>query len=189
MPEAPRRQKMVGWYSPAQLLRTAREVVVSTLFGRHADFRLIEALAASGTPDVDTWPAEQGGDEFWLDYVADTGDGWNPTYAIAYWLAQAQLALAGAGTKHEMRPGQILVFGGDAVYPFASRSAYESRLIAPYKTALGRAPAPRPALYAVPGNHDWYDSLVAFTRLFCSGLRDWFGGWEPRQRRSYFAVK
>ena len=39
------RTKMVGWYDPDQLARTAGEVIVSTIFGRHADHRLIEALA------------------------------------------------------------------------------------------------------------------------------------------------
>lgn len=42
----------------------------------------------------------------------------------------------------------------------------------------------------VPGNHDWYDGLSAFTRLFCSdigGRR--LAGWWTRQRRSYFVLK
>jgi hypothetical protein len=44
------RKPMVGWYDPMQLLRTAFDVLFSTLFGRHADFRAIEAL---GTPNID----------------------------------------------------------------------------------------------------------------------------------------
>ena len=44
-----------------------------------------------------------------------------------------------------------------------------------------------PALFAVPGNHDWYDGLTAFLRFFCQG--GWVGGWKTEQRRSYFAVK
>ena len=42
----------------------------------------------------------------------------------------------------------------------------------------------------MPGNHDWYDGLSAFTRLFCSdigGRR--LAGWWTRQRRSYFVLK
>ena len=35
---------MVGWYDPRQLARTAVEVAVSTIFGRHADYRITEAL-------------------------------------------------------------------------------------------------------------------------------------------------
>jgi hypothetical protein len=44
-----------------------------------------------------------------------------------------------------------------------------------------------PAVFAIPGNHDWYDRLVAFTRLFTA--RPWFAGWRTRQSRSYFALK
>ena len=39
-----KKHRMVGWYDPPQLLRTAGQVVTSTIFGRHADYRLIEAL-------------------------------------------------------------------------------------------------------------------------------------------------
>jgi hypothetical protein len=28
-------------------------------------------------------------EEIWIDYAADVGDGFNPTYAIAYYLSQA----------------------------------------------------------------------------------------------------
>ena len=45
----------------------------------------------------------------------------------------------------------------------------------------------RPDVFAVPGNHDWYDSLVSFTRLFCS--KQGFAGWRAPQRRSYFALR
>ena len=51
-------------------------------------------------------------------------------------------------------------------------------------------PSERPHVYAIPGNHDWYDGLSTFTRLFCSdigGRR--FAGWWTRQRRSYFVIK
>src|SRR4051812_38022043 len=111
---------MVGWYEPLQLLQTADSVSASTLFGRNADFRLIEAL---GTPEIAEldYTASDPAREFWIDYVADTGDGWNPTYAIAHTLAQPQLTLTTAsGEEHRTERGAILVFGGDEVYPVAS---------------------------------------------------------------------
>ena len=85
----------------------------------------------------------------------------------------------------------MLVFGGDEVYPTPSREEYQRRLVAPYAAAFGDdEPGERPHVYAIPGNHDWYDGLSAFTRLFCSdigGRR--FAGWWTRQRRSYFVLK
>lgn len=188
-PEQIRQAKMVAWYDPSQLLRTAVNVMSSTLFGRHADFRLIEAL---GTPHIDPadsdYTAEGARVAMWIDYVSDVGDGWNSTYAVAYHLAQPRLVLRDdKGSEHDTERGSILVFGGDSVYPVASRAEYKKRLLGPYETALPHSDEPSPHVYAIPGNHDWYDSLVAFTRLFCA--REWLAGWRARQTRSYFALK
>jgi hypothetical protein len=80
------------------------------------------------------------------------------------------------------------VLGGDEVYPLAEAQAYEDRFIGPFASALPRSePGREPHLYALPGNHDWYDGLVSFLRVFCA--RGWIGGWQTRQRRSYFALK
>ena len=177
---------MVGWYDPLQLIQTGGDVAVSALFGRRADYRVVEALVApSREPDV---PDADDKEDFWLDYVADTGDGWNSTYAIARAVAQDQLQLANPnGDAQVTRRGSVLILGGDAVYPVASRLEYKRRVVAPYEAALPCTDAPHPIVRAVPGNHDWYDSLASFTRLFCS--REWFAGWKAKQTRSYFAIR
>lgn len=196
---------MVGWYEPPLLLRTLSEVVVSKLFGGHSDYRLLEALGAESEPVYDytshylqdqdgQYVADEEGrlirddtttpkEEIWIDYVADTGDGWNSTYAIAYHLAQPKLVISDTETIR----GEILIFGGDQVYPTATRLQYKQRLVEPYRTALRYSTPPQPDVFAIPGNHDWYDSLVSFTNLFCS--RRWFNGWRAPQRRSYFALQ
>jgi hypothetical protein len=199
---AMKQEKMVGWYDPGQLAQTGAQVVVSTLFGENADFRLVEALAANpadtfydhsvlwrvGSDKTEAPDPQQPRSEIWIDYVGDLGDGWNSTYAVAHQLAQPELTLPdSAGRRHRMPRGDLLIFGGDQVYPTASRSEYARRLVAPYEAALAQTPPPHPHLFAVPGNHDWYDSLVSFTRLFCTGR--WFAGWRTQQCRSYFAVK
>lgn len=202
------RLPMVGWYDPRQLAQTGVEVAISTIFGRHSDHRLVEAMGASDD-EKDffdyTYYYEDNGkevcrpdttkprDSIWIDYVGDVGDGWNSTYAIAYHLAETGRTFTykdtNTGNEHhaETKRGDLLIFGGDEVYPTASREMYEDRLIAPYKTALRYTFGTHPHVFAVPGNHDWYDSLVAFTRLFTS--RPWFAGWRTRQTRSYFALK
>jgi hypothetical protein len=49
-------------------------------------------------------------------------------------------------------------------------------------------PAESIPVYALPGNHDWYDGLTSFMRLF--GQKDrWVGQWRAIQTRSYFAIK
>jgi hypothetical protein len=193
----PVRCPMVGWYDPGQLARTAVDVAVSTIFGRNADYRVTEALAGPAAEDAvfgDEAGAPPNSDgvydygdrnEMWLDYIADSGDGWDSTYSVAYHASQPQLTPAGA--SEPLPRGQVLVFGGDEVYPTASRQVYRERLVQPFAAASPRTDAANPDVFAVPGNHDWYDSLVSFTRLFCS--RRGFANWNTRQSRSYFALR
>jgi hypothetical protein len=184
--DQPARKPMVGWYDPGQLIRTGSDVAASTLFGRHADFRLMEAVATPNMPvDVIDAAADE---DVWIDYVADTGDGWNSTYAVAYHVAADTLrVVAPDGVSHDTRRGSVLVLGGDAVYPVASRAEYKARLVAPFEAALPQGSRDPPLVRAVPGNHDWYDSLVAFTRLFTA--HETFAGWRAKQTRSYFAIR
>src|SRR5919202_164922 len=89
---------MVGWYDPPQLARTAARMLTSTILGERIDQRLLEALASkSETAEVYDYTLDDTGaarEEIWLDYVSDLGDGSNPTYAVAYALAQPILGLA-----------------------------------------------------------------------------------------------
>ncbi len=184
MPQPVAKKPMVGWYDPTQLLITGMDVLISSLLGSRYDYRQMEALA-NPQPPYDYSQVESGDsvEELWFDYVADLGDGWNPTFAVATLLARDSLTVQ----DNILPRGRFLVMGGDQVYPVASRKAYEERLVGPYETALPHTEAPHPHLFAIPGNHDWYDGLVSFMRLFCQ--ERWIGGWKTRQRRSYFALK
>ena len=148
--------------------------------------------------------------ELWIDYVADTGDGWNATYSIAYLVGRDALYLrndleptpqpiANSGTAEAAAPndpglttlpgGTVLILGGDQVYPTASASAYQNRLQDPFRCARPGEGAPKRDVYAIPGNHDWYDGLTAFIRLFCQRSKRTTGTWLTQQRRSYFAIR
>lgn len=188
------RAAMVRWYSPLQLLQTGARVTFSTLLGADLDRRQIDPRAAesyahfdySVRPDPDGVPVPR--DEIVVDYISDTGDGWNPTYAVAYTATRPTLDVADpTGARHTLRRGDLLIFGGDEVYPTPSRALYEQRLVMPYHTAMAWTESDHPTLFAIPGNHDWYDNLTAFTRLFME--KEWFCGWKLAQRRSYFAIK
>jgi hypothetical protein len=197
------RMPMVRWFDPEQLLRTGIKSLISLVVGEHSDRRIVQALAARRQEYYDHAIHYRDGargpqprrdaprGELWIDFTCDTGDGFNPTYAVAYAMAQPSLLVDGPGGPVTLPRGDVLVFGGDEVYPTPSREEYQRRLVSPYAAAFGDAvPAERPHVYAVPGNHDWYDGLSAFTRLFCSdigGRR--FAGWWTRQRRSYFVLK
>lgn len=172
---------MVRWLNPRQLLDTAARVIVSGIFGAYSDKRELQALMTTETYDRSET------EELWLDYVADLGDGWNPTYTLAILLASEALELEWEGEKHPTQRGRVLVMGGDQVYPVPKRADYENRMLGPYRAALPCTHEHHPELFAIPGSHDWYDGLVNFTSVFCRGY--WIGGWRTRQNRSYFALE
>ncbi len=179
------RQPMTDWFDPRQLGRTAVRTLLSTVIGRFFDRR--EMQAALATPSEPSYEADERG-EFWFDYVADLGDGFNPTYTVASLLARKRLSLRHGDEEYSLPRGRVLIMGGDQVYPTASLEDYENRLIGPYRSALPcEVEEPVPDLYAIPGNHDWYDGLTTFVRLFTQ--QQWIGGWRTRQERSYFAIR
>ena len=199
--ELSRYPRMTRWFGLALLLKLAWRVAIAELFGRFADGRLMvaaldksteadHATAASahlpGGSDEAFTPDEDGA--LWIDYVADLGDGFDATYAIASLLARETLVVG----EHATRRGRLLVMGGDEVYPLASPENYQQRLRDPYDWAFPD-PEPEsdsgPLVYAIPGNHDWYDGLVIFLGLFTRRDRLHLGGWRSRQGRSYFALQ
>lgn len=178
---APKRP--IGWLAPLLLLSTGLRALLAILFGAYLDKRELQNALDD---DVFDHSATADG-ELWLDYVADLGDGFDATYSVAYLLAQPELEVDGA----RLPRGRLLLMGGDQVYPLASGDGYENRMKGPYRAALPEAPGEgaQPTLFALPGNHDWYDGLTAFLRLFARRKDGHIGGWRTEQRRSYFAVK
>jgi len=172
----------VPWLAPLLLLSTGLRTLLAILFGAYLDKRELQ----NALPD-DVHRQQPTDGELWIDYVADLGDGFPATYSVAHLLAQPELDLDG----ERLPRGHVLVMGGDQVYPTASGEAYEDRCKGPYQAALPEPPADggQPTLYAVPGNHDWYDGLTAFLRLFARQRDATIGGWRTDQKRSYFAVE
>ncbi len=174
--------RMVGWFDPHLLLATGMEVLVSEALGQRFDYRMMEDFGLY-QPAFD-YSRSRGGVRrgLWFDYLADTGDGWESTYAMACLVAQPWIEVGHRRLPH----GAFLLLGGDEVYPSASKEDYRDRLVGPLEAALP-ADAPRRHLFAIPGNHDWYDGLVSFSRLFTQGRT--LGCWQTRQKRSYFALQ
>jgi hypothetical protein len=165
-----------------QLAGTAIRVVLSNWFGAYLDKRELQQALPVRVYDEGATEAEG-----WFDYIADVGDGFHPTYTMAYLVAQPELTVDGVTLPR----GRMLVIGGDEVYPTPSNQEYEDRMKGPYQAALPVPPpgVPQPSIYALPGNHDWYDGLTAFIRLFARDGKDRLGGWRSAQARSYFAIE
>src|SRR5215218_6845364 len=87
------RPGMTRWFSARRLVSIGIRVAISTVFGQFADRR--DSMAAERPlnpaaidPAHDYSKAQS---DFWFDFVADVGDGWDSTYAIARLLAAPQL--------------------------------------------------------------------------------------------------
>jgi hypothetical protein len=188
---------MVPWLSPKFLIGAGIEVAVSSAFSRLLDKRELAAGQPGYGQDLEPGEGQPPAPPFtdasyrddehalWIDYAADVGEGFDSTFTVAWLLGQKALELEpGLVTKR----GRALVLGGDQVYPSAGWAAYRDRFFGPYRAALPHLPEDQvPHLFAIPGNHDWYDGLTSFTRLFTQ--RSWIGAWRTRQRRSYFVLR
>jgi hypothetical protein len=188
--------RMARWFNPVLLAKLLNNVTVSGRFGQYADRRLIVAALDTQTPEKLFERAEKfkerlkpdGKDSVWIDWVADLGDGFDSTYAIACLLAKKKLTVNG----ETLPRGQALIMGGDEVYPTATADAYRNQLVQPYAWAFpdhDKKSDEGVPLLAIPGNHDWYDGLVLFLAFFCREDPKHFGSWRTCQRRSYFAVQ
>jgi hypothetical protein len=185
-PEFRPRRRMVSWFDPRLLAMTGFNAVSAEFFRTYLDKRDIEVLLCEKTPIE---PPE-GDQPVSIDYVADLGDAFDPTYAIAWHLAKERLRVRDDSTDGgdlELRRGRILVMGGDEVYPAPTTERYRNQTVGPYSVALPGPPgADSPQLLVMPGNHDWYDGLTLFLAQFSTEPS--IGGWRTPQSRSYFAV-
>jgi hypothetical protein len=100
--------------------------------------------------------------------------------------------------------GAFLFVGGDTAYPVADVAQVEKRFRLPMEHAHAQRfanetrPEPRPLL-GIPGNHDWYDNLDGFNRVFRSASAPLAGaptdnglgalsGYGTLQEASYFSL-
>ncbi len=187
-----RKRPMVDWFDTKELAATGLKSLLSGWFGDFADRRELQAALDPGTLKYYDLRHRAGADgALWLDYLSDTGDGFDSTYTVAWLASRKQLALS---EELELPAAAVLVFGGDQVYPTPEMSEYNDRFRGPFTAAFAPSPpqkSPTPEeqveCFALPGNHDWYDGLTNFLRLFCQGRR--FGLLQTQQTRSYFALR
>ncbi len=169
----------VGWMLDRQLVTSLREIFLYDSFGGQIDPR--NWMAAR---EVDRSQKFEG-DEYWFDYLSDSGDGMSATYSIAY-LAQSDLFVppnaragdavgfaANSEPSRRLPRGDFLFVGGDTAYHVADFETLTERFQTPFNFAYRdlddqqklTAPKRRPIL-GIPGNHDYYDFLDGFNRQF-----------------------
>lgn len=109
------------------------------------------------------------GRDVWIDFVADTGDDVEVSERVAR-LVAARYELPDPdrdGEFLEAPRGDILLFGGDTAYPVATVEEINNRVMVPFNRVFQSVDdGVERVLLGIPGNHDWYDGLDGFARLF-----------------------
>ena len=169
----------IRWFGSTALLGHLRRVAASIVASQAVDTRdwmrperphelLAHAARVLRAPVADAATlVERLGRPLWIDFVSDTGDDRDVSGAVAR-LVFAEYAPADGGDATILPRGDILLFGGDTAYPVATGREILRRVVQPWNEVLqdvgtgGR----RRVLLGIPGNHDWYDGLDGFARLF-----------------------
>lgn len=186
------RKKGVNWFSPLVLIKEGLQTLKATTIGEQVDTRELQGIGNELKPSKKAEFDEdfsKHNKELFFDFVADTGEGWSATYSIASLLSRDWLNLGKGAQKVER--GRFLIFGGDLVYPHASDTEYRNRLKRPFEAATAwRSDDKELQMFAIPGNHDWYDGLGAFRARFCNTKNPRkLGPYLSKQKYSYFALK
>lgn len=95
-------------------------------------------------------------DEFSFIALGDTGEGDSSQIVVV-----DKFLREGADTAFS-------IIASDVIYPSGRSHEYREKFYVPYRGYQND-------IYAVPGNHDWYDELTGFMIHFCDNLRDYTG--------------
>ncbi len=163
----------VRWYGVTSLYGHMRNFVSRAIAAESVDSRdwmrpnPPAELLASACRTLAIPPAaslvEALGRPVWIDFAADTGDDRDVSAAVGRMVSDVYQV-----DGRVLPRGDVLLFGGDIAYPVATADEIHARLILPWNESLRelRSSGERRVLLGVPGNHDWYDGLDGFGRLF-----------------------
>ncbi|MEU9229459.1 metallophosphoesterase [Streptomyces massasporeus] len=145
----PPKAEKISWLDP-KMLWVARNGVLASWFGDptgRTRGRWVAQRAASGAP-ADKVIRRDDPDRFSFLVIGDTGEGDDPQYAVV------------PGFLKTGQDTRFAVLASDVIYPVGNADDYDTKFFRPYQDY--RAP-----IYAIPGNHDWYEDLGGFMRVFC----------------------
>ncbi|MFI0418425.1 metallophosphoesterase family protein [Spongiactinospora sp. 9N601] len=138
-----------SWFNPRTLWRSRNEVLAG-LFGDPSGkvrVRWMRAQRARGA-DPECRIDRADGPRFSFLLLGDPGEGDASQYATV------------PGILKIGQDTDFAVIASDVIYPAGAANEYPDKFYRPYKDY--KAP-----IYAIPGNHDWYDGLGGFMRVFC----------------------
>lgn len=194
--EPPHMRWPVAWYHPFVLLRSAREMVATGDFIRNFDRR---ELFTDKFAVIDQSKGYKG-DDFWWDFMSDSGDGGNASYTVARAMQSPELSVGidkdvvVTNILTQLPTSDLLVLGGDLAYPGASNEEYQYRFIEMWEAARPSVNSEAHAdkklhVVSIPQNHDWFDNISSFNRHFIGDYDNHFMQAHTPQNRSYFATR
>lgn len=138
-----------SWINPVPLWQS-RNQTLGRLFGdpTNDERRLWMKSQARELPEDLIISKHANLEEVSFVVVGDTGEGDASQYAVV-----KPLLASGRNTD-------FMVICSDVIYPAGDAEDYDAKFYEPYEDY------PRP-IYALPGNHDWYDGLVGFMHHLC----------------------
>ncbi|MGH4008970.1 MAG: metallophosphoesterase family protein [Pseudonocardiaceae bacterium] len=150
MPEG---TKSLSWLRPSTLWRSRNDIIARVLADPTAAARtrwvaLARERAQQTGAHSDFVISRFAGDTVSVLVIGDTGEGDNSQYAVAGHLADMSA------------DADFAVICSDVVYPTGDLDDYGRTFHHPYRNLTL-------PIYAVPGNHDWYDGLHGFMHYFC----------------------
>lgn len=195
----------VKWLLAGDLLRSAARIARST-FNNELDIR--DWMTHDEPIDLRHWPSlsphaiGEEVSEMWFDYIADTGDDPTVMQELAKRIGRpVDKGIARANglepLARDLEVGPFVFVGGDTAYHVADEVTLRARFVEPFKRAIGVREGEQTLeieqerhLFGIPGNHDYYDNLVGFNRMFRRPYRQRQGvlgipGYELRQEASY----
>jgi uncharacterized membrane protein HdeD (DUF308 family)/3',5'-cyclic AMP phosphodiesterase CpdA len=113
------------------------------------DDAIIAAYGGSAASLFRVTPAGIDTQDFSFIVIGDTGEG----DASQYSLVERYLDI---GQRDDVK---FLVVSSDVIYPAGAMTDYENNFYLPFKGF-------KKPVYAIPGNHDWFDALEAFNANF-----------------------
>lgn len=140
----------LSWLDPRILWASRNDTVAAKLGDPVNDLRRAWIATALG-PDAATLSIDRtGGGNVSFLVVGDTGEG-----DASQWATVPALRSVWDETE-------FMVLASDVIYPAGAVDEYEQKFYKPYRDFTG-------PIYAVPGNHDWYDELRGFMFHICGG--------------------
>jgi Calcineurin-like phosphoesterase len=151
--DVPEGTKSYSWLRPSILWQSRNDIIARLIADPTAAARtrwveLARQRAQQEGTHSDFVISPPTGDTVSILLIGDTGEGDNSQYAVA----EAVVEMS--------KNADFAILCSDVIYPTGDLNDYSRKFHHPYRNL-------QLPIYAVPGNHDWYDGLHGLMHYFC----------------------